>query len=262
MIIVKHELKQNLKTLILWGGILGGMIFAFMLMFPSMEKQIGEMAESYANMGGFSTAFGLDKLSFATPLGFYGIEAGTMVALGGAMFAAMIGALALSKEEGNHTAEFLLTHPISRLQVVTEKLISVFLQVLLLNIICLGCGVISFAVIGEDLEMKKMLLFHLAQFIMHLEIASICFAFSAFSKRQNVGLGLGFAALLYFINLFVNISEDVEFLKYITPFHYSDAANIISTGKLDGLLIGIGCGIGILSMIIAYLTYCRKNIMA
>jgi len=260
MTIIKHELKQNIKTLLIWSIILGGLTFSFMLMFPSIKGQMGDMVKSYANMGSFSAAFGIDKINFATAMGFYGIEAGTMIAIGGAMFSAMLGSVALSKEESNHTAEFLLTHPISRVRVVAEKLISVILQVTIFNIICFCCAIISFAIIGEDIEIKNLILFHIAQLIMHLEIMCICFAISAFGRHANVGMGLGFAAILYFMNLFVNASSQAKSLKYVTPFQYSDAAEIFPSGHLDSLLVGIGVGIAIISICIAFFKYTRKDI--
>jgi len=262
MTIVKHELKRNWKSLLIWSAILGGMIFMFMLMFPAIKDQIGAMQEAYANMGSFTAMFGMDKINFTTAMGFYGIEAGAMISLGGAMFAALTGAGALSKEEGNHTAEFLLTHPISRKQIVAEKLIFVALQVLCFNLFCFVCALISFGIINEPLEMNKLLLFHFVQLIMQWEIACICLCVSAFQKKANVGLGLGFSAILYFMNLFVNASEDAKFLKYITPFNYSDASEVFSTGHLDGVLIGIGCAIAVAGVVVAFVKYCKKDINA
>jgi len=260
MTIVKHELKHNWKSLTIWSAILGSMIIMFMLMFPAIKDQVDVMQAAYANLGSFTAAFGMDKINFTTAIGFYGIEAGTMLSLGGAMFAALTGAGALSKEEGNHTAEFLLTHPISRKQIVAEKLFFIALQVLALNLICFICALMSFGVIGEPIEMKKLLLYHLAQLIMHWEVACICFCVSAFQKKANIGLGLGFASILYFVNLFVNASKDAEFLKYITPFQYSDASVVFPDEKLDILLVGIGCAIAAACVIAAFMKYCKKDI--
>ncbi len=262
MTIIKHELKENIKSLIVWSTIIGGMIIMFMLMFPAFKDQMEDMVKMYANLGSFSAAFGINRISFATALGFYGIEAGTIFSLGGALFAALTGSAALSKEEDKHTAEFLLTHPISRAQAVFNKLVFVVLQVLLINLVCFACGLLSFAIIGETAETKNLLLYHAAQLIMQLEIACICFCVSAFQKKSNTGLGLGFASVLYFIGLLVNASEKAEKLKYITPFQYSDATLIFSEGKLDGLLIGIGCAIAAVCIILAFIRYCKKDIAA
>ena len=55
-------------------------------------------------------------------MGFYGTECGNILGLGGAFFAAITGMSLLAGEEGGHTAEFLLTHPLGRTRIAGEKL--------------------------------------------------------------------------------------------------------------------------------------------
>ena len=64
----------------------------------------------------------MDRLNFGTLIGFYAIECGNVLGLGGAFYAALCAAAILSKEEKERTAEFLLTHPVSRIRIITEKL--------------------------------------------------------------------------------------------------------------------------------------------
>ena len=52
-------------------------------------------------------------------------------------------------------------------------------------------------------------------------------------RRGSLGIGLGLAAIFYFLNLIANISEQAEFLKYITPFSYADSAGILSEAALE-----------------------------
>jgi ABC-2 type transport system permease protein len=95
---------------------------------------------------------------------------------------------------------------------------------------------------------------------MQLEIASICFAISALVRRGSAGIGLGIATLLYFLNVIANISKDAEWLKYITPFHYSDAADVISKVEIDEKLLLLGCLYMVVSIVIAFWYYGRKDL--
>ncbi len=262
MTIFNHEMKRSRKTLIIGSTIAGAMIFICMLLYPQMKDSMGNINEMFANMGDFTAAFGMDKINYGTAMGFYGVECGSMICIGGAMFGALLGINILAKEENNHTAEFLLANPISRCRVITEKLLSLFIQVLCFDLICVICALISFGVIGEAILWNNFWLFHLAQFVMHFEIACICFGISAFLKHGGVGVGIGIATLLYFLNIYVNISKNAEFLKYITPFHYSDASEIFYSGKIDGGLLGIGVIIAVVFVITAYIKYMRKDITA
>ena len=112
------------------------------------------------------------------------------------------------------------------------------------------------------MEYLKFILYHFAQTMMHLEIGFICFGISAFLRKNNVGLGIGIAILLYFLNIFANISEKAEFLKYITPFHYSDAAEIFPKEQIDMKSLFFGFAIGFLFLLIGFAKYLRKDIIA
>ena len=81
-------------------------------------------------------------------IGFYAVECGNVLGLGGAFFAALCAVGILSKEDKDKTAEFLLTHPVSRKRVVTEKLIAVLIQITAMNIIIYALAVGSIAAIG------------------------------------------------------------------------------------------------------------------
>lgn len=260
MTFIKHELKMNLKTLIIWAAVVGGMIFSFMLLYPLMEEQMSEISDVYSQMGGFSEAFGMDKISFATAIGFYGVEVGAVLSLGGAMFAAIIGISMLSKEEGGHATEFIYVTPNSRNYFITEKLISMVIIMLIFDVVCFILAILSFLCIGEDIEWKKLLLYHLAQFLMHIEISGICFGISGFLKKNNIGLGIGIAVLLYFMNLFANITDKVENLKCITPFCYSDAAEIFSKEEIAVKYVGIGMILLLVFVIAAYIKYNKKDL--
>ena len=112
--IYKHEIRDYCKSLFIWALCVGGMGAMCILLFSGMQESMENMAENFASMGAFSDAFGMSQLSIATLKGFYATEIGTIHALGGAMFAAVVSANMLSKEEDGHTSEFLFSLPIAR----------------------------------------------------------------------------------------------------------------------------------------------------
>lgn len=240
MRLLRQELQQNRKMLLIWTAVVAGMIFVFMLMFPQMAGQMEDMSDIYANMGGFSAAFGMDKISFATPMGFYGTEAGAMLSIGGGMLAALLGGNILCKEEGGHTAEFLFTMPIRRETAALSKLEAALLMAVLFNLVCMAAGIGAFALIGEEIAWKEFLLYHVSQILMQMEVVCLCFCISAFLRKVSYGLGIGVAMLLYFLQMFVNISDRVEWLKFVTPFYYADAACIFSASQVEWGLVALG----------------------
>ncbi|MGN1202680.1 MAG: hypothetical protein ACI4RF_05240, partial [Eubacterium sp.] len=135
-----------------------------------------------------------------------------------------------------------------------------FIQITAMNIIIYALAVGSVAVVGEAVPWKEISLLHLAYYLLQLELAGICFGISAFLRKGSVGVGLGIAVIMYFLNLIANIADVADFLRYITPFGYCDGADIVSNGGLDSTLVAIGAVIAISGIIIAYLKYTKKDI--
>lgn len=260
MTLVKHELRQGLISFAIWTGSIGCLLAICVFLFPEMKDQMESVNDVFASMGSFTAAFGMDRLNFGTLIGFYGVECGNVLGLGGAFYASFCAVGVLSKEEKDRTAEFLLTHPVSRVRVVTEKLVAVLIQITAMNLLIYGISLASMAAIGEEIPWKEINLMHLAYFLMQLELAGLCFGLSAFLRKGSTGAGLGIAAMMYFLNLVANIAEKAEFLKYITPFGYTEGADIVTDGCLDGKLILLGMLYAVAAVIIGYCNYCKKDI--
>lgn len=260
MTLVKHELRQGRTAFLIWTAAIGFLLAVCIFLFPEMKGQMDSVNDVFASMGAFTAAFGMDRLNFGTLTGFYAVECGNVLGLGGAFYAALCAVGILSKEEKERTADFLLTHPVSRTRIITEKLIAVLIQITAMNIIIYALSVGSIAAVGEAIPWKEISLLHIAYYLLQLELAGICFGISAFLHRGSVGIGLGIAAVMYFLNLIANIAETAEFLKYITPFGYCEGADIVSSGNLDGAKLAVGAVIGISGIVIAYLKYTKKDI--
>ena len=260
MTLVKHELRQGKASFLIWMVSIGFLLTICIFLFPEMKGQMEGVNDMFASMGSFTQAFGMDRLNFGTLIGFYAVECGNVLGLGGAFYASLCAVGILSKEEKDKTAEFLLTHPVSRKRIITEKLIAVIIQITTMNIIFYVLAIGSITAVGETIPWKEISLMHLAYYLLQLELAGVCFGISSFLRKGSVGIGLGIAVMMYFLNLIANIADVAKFLKYITPFGYCEGVDIVSNGSLDCTLVAIGAVIGISGMIIAYLKYTKKDI--
>lgn len=260
MTLIKHELKQGWKSLLIWTISIGFFVAICVFMYPEMESEMEGVNDMFSSMGSFTAAFGMDRLNFGTLIGFYAVECGNILGIGGAFFAALLGISALAKEEKERTAEFLLTHPVSRVRIITEKLASVMLQILIMNIVILLLSIISMAAIDEEIPWNEICLLHLSYFLVQIELAGICFGISAFMRRGGLGIGLGIATVMYFLNIIANISENAEFLKYITPFGYAEGADLIADMSLDAGKVIFGMTLFLIGIIFSYVKYSHKDI--
>ena len=260
MTLIRHELRQARRALAVWTASIGLLLAVCVFMFPEMKKEMESMNRLFASLGAFTAAFGMDKLNFGTLIGFYAVECGNILGIGGAFFASLSGINALAGEEGERTAEFLLTHPVSRAWIVCQKLAGVVLQVLILNACVFALSVASIAAIGEAIPWRDLGLLHLAYLLLQLELACVCIGLSAFLRRGNPGLGIGLATAMYFLNLLSNISDSARFLKFITPFAYAEGADILSSGALDTRLLVLGAAFAAEGIVAAFGRYTTKDI--
>lgn len=260
MTLLKSELKRNRTPLIIWSASIAFLLFICLIIFPDMKSQVSELNTAFSSMGGFTEAFGMDRLNMGELMGFYGLECGNILGIGGSFFAAYIGVSALADEEKNRTAEFLMTHPVSRGKIVLDKLLSVLIQILILNVVGVLTSLIVISAIGEDVQINEFFLLHLAYLLLQIEIAAVCFGISAAIRRSGTGIGLGLAAILYFLNIIANLTEKADWLKYITPFGYAEAADIIANSEIDWVLAVIGCIVTAAGIAAAFIVYIRKDI--
>ena len=260
MTIVKHELRQGKTAFLIWTATIAFLLMICIFLFPEIQGDMDTMGELFGSMGSFTAAFGMDRLNFGTLIGFYAVECGNILGLGGAFFASLTGVSMLSKEEKDKTAEFLLTHPVSRARVAGEKLAALLIQITAMNLIILACSLLSVGMIGEDIPWKEIILLHGAYFLLQLELAGVCFGISAFLRRGSAGIGIGLAAMMYFLNLIANMTDHAKFLKFITPFGYCEGADILADGRLNTGYAAVGILFACIGAAAAYWKYTGKDI--
>lgn len=256
-----HEMRQYWKTLLLWAVCVGGMGMACILLYSSMQEEMAGMAESFAAMGAFSAAFGMDTLSIATLKGFYAAEVGTIHELGGAMFAAVVSMNILSKEEDGHTGEFLFSLPLTRGKFVWTKWGVICTGLVLFQLICAGFYSLGFVLLGEGISGKELLLYYAMQLLMELELAGICFAISAFFRQNRLGVGLGLALLFYAFGLVGRVIPEMEKLSVLSPFSYANASEILGTGEIAIRGALLGAAVLALALGTACVKYTGKDLM-
>lgn len=259
MTVFINEIKRARLSLAIWGGAISFMLGISILIFPEMSSQMGDIGDMFADMGAFSDAFGMNSVNFGEFMGYFGVECANVLGLGGAFFAGLVGAGALSSEERDGTAEFLLTHPISRRRIITEKLLGAAAQILTINLCAVAVSVCMMLIIGADAKAGTVALVFLSHLLMQLEICAVTFGIGAFIKRGGVGIGLGLAFVLYFMNIISNLLKNGDFLKFITPFGYADGTAVVSDGLNPWYLLS-GVGFAAVGIFLAYYRYERKDI--
>lgn len=261
MYLFRQEWKMNLRMLLIWAFCVGGLSLGCLCLYDSVAQSMGEMSEAFANMGAFSEALGMDKMGIGTLEGYYAVEISIMISLGGAMFAAMLGAGMVAKEEEGHTCEFLNALPISRGRIIGEKYAAMVTLLAAFHVICVGLSLAGFAWMGSTPDMGHFAGYHGAVLGMCLEIGTVCFLLSVLQSRKPLGLAIGFAVLLYMLDLLGRVVPALEKLKVLNPFSYSNGADIFSGMKSSSGAWAVGAGVTVLALGLAVWTYRRRDLV-
>lgn len=254
-----HELKQGFKSLLIWAFALSAMGLACIMIYRGMEGEIADMAEGFAQMGAFSAAFGMDRMSLATLTGFYSVEVATITGIGGAMFAAVISRGMLSKEEAGHTGEFLFTLPLSRGKILLAKGLCLLSEILIFNAACTGVFALGFWRVEGGIP-GEFWLFHTMQAAAQAVFCRVCFFISSLSKKVSYGPGLGIVLLFYRADMLCRISPDLKDFTFLSPFSMANSTRILGgeglylPGIVFGAILSAVCFSG------AAIVYTRRDL--
>ena len=262
MNIFVRELKANLKSLLIWGVI----VILFVMVGVSKFSAYYENPEMLAILddmpSAMVSALNLKAFNLTTVTGFFGIMF-SYYALLLSIAAAMWGSDIISKEERDKTVEFSLTLPVTRSRLVTAKTLAALVNCIGLLLITWGASLVSAARYQPDSEFYRFLaLCMLALFIMQLIFLAVGIFLGCALKRYKRASSVAVSLLLgtYFLSVISALNENLDFLKYLSPFRYFDPAVLLHESRIDVAFVGLSLAIILAGMVGAYLTYARRDL--
>ncbi|WP_144478804.1 ABC transporter permease subunit [Cytobacillus oceanisediminis] len=257
-----HELKACRKSTVIWTLSLVALVVLFLSMFPSFSKDAEEFKKL---LEGFPVelrkAIGLSVDSIATLIGFFSY-AFLYLKLAGAIQAMNLGTSILSKETREKTADFLLTKPVTRGQVVTSKLLAAFVSLVITNIMFITAIFVMASIVSEDAFNKEALfLIAISLFFLQLMFMALGIVVAAMFPRIKSVISVSLGTVFGFFMLgMISSTTDDEALRYLTPFNYFDAAYTTQHEGYETSFL-ITAAIFIIAAIVAsYYLYSKKDV--
>jgi ABC-2 type transport system permease protein len=263
--IFRHEFRARIRSVIIWSLSIAFLSFFFFNLFPVFASQAQLMDEFLAKYPPeLRAAFGMDNMELSTVLGFFSFLF-MFIQLCLAIQASNYGFGLVSIEESELTADFLLSKPVSRAQVLVSKFLAALAA---LTITSLVIWVSTFAFIemyrdGRPYDSSRLVLVLISMSIFQLFFLCVGLAISLLVKRVRsvtpYALGLAFGA--YVLSSFSGIFKDVV-LEYLTPFKHFDAAYIITHKAYNTPLLLLDLGVTLVALVASYVLYLRRDIHA
>ena len=259
------EFKSNLKGSVITSVVVVLYTALSLLIYSSIKENILKVTDFYDIMPeSFQVAFNFNINQWDNVLGFYVTYFVYFVPIITGCYSIILGTRLLSKEEQNKTAEFLLSRPISRNQIISSKLFTFFIHILVINLLAFFTGLFGSGIVSDwDLNIKSLIILHTYGYMICLLFGLLGFFITVIMKRAKAitGIGIGIVLGTYFFDVMIRVFGEVQFLLYLTPFKYINLnAHAPDYGFDAWRLIYFFCISGLLIML-SYMFYRRKDIL-
>ncbi len=133
MNIFLHEFKSYLKSVLIWSFSIFLIILVYFSAFYSIAEDMAQVSDLLSSFPEeLLIAFGMTDLNFSSILGMFGLVfLFCQICL--AIQASNYGISLVSIEEREFTADFLLAKPVSRVKIMTTKLLAAFSALTITN---------------------------------------------------------------------------------------------------------------------------------
>ncbi len=262
MNIFLREVRANLRSLLIWGGIVVMFIFAGMAELTVYHGNPDMLAVLDSMPPALLEAFQFNAFNLTTVTGFYGVMF-TYFALLATISAAMWGSDIISKEERDKTVEFTLSLPVTRQRLVTGKILAAWVNCIALLLIMWGTSLAAVAQYEPDSAFYEFLtLLMVALFFMQMVFLAVGILLGCALKDYKRSGSIAVMVILatYFFSIISSLNESLEFLKYFTPFKYFDPAAILRESTIDLNYVWLSLGITVVCIIGGYITYARRDL--
>ncbi|AST57136.1 ABC transporter permease [Thermoanaerobacterium thermosaccharolyticum] len=259
-----HELKFYRKSTIVWSISMAALIIFFLSMYPSFSSSaslVKKVLEGYPEP--IRKAFGISIDDITKFLGFYSYVF-SFVVLGGAIQSMNYGISTISKEIKLKTADFLMTKPIPRNEILTFKLLASLTSIVITDIIYLVTAYITAeSVTKESFDIRLFFMISVTLFFVEIIFMSIGVLISAVvgKIKSTISLSLGVVFTFYIIGMLQATLND-KAMKYITPFKYFDTEYIIKNSSYDITFVIISILIVLISIFLSYAVFLKRDIHA
>ncbi len=260
-----HEFRTRLRSVIIWSLSLAVMIFIFYSIFPAFSAQAAMINAALSKFPpALLAAFGMGQVDMSSVLGYFSfVFLFTQVCL--AIQAGNYGFGLVSVEETELTADFLVSKPVSRVQIMDSKLLAAFTSLTITNAVVWASTFLFIHLFKGSLtyDLGTLVLLLASIVIFQLFFLSIGLAISLLVRRVRsvtpYSLALGFG--MYILSAFSGL-EGVSNLELITAFKHFDPNYIIQHRAYDTPLVLLNVAVTVVCLAIAYWRYTRRDIPA
>ena len=163
------------------------------------------------------------------------------------LYSIFVGNKLMAEKVEQGTMAGLLATPTKRITIVLTSALFFILSIILMWLVVFIVGVVAANTFQPDaLNVDAFARLCIGCFLYHFVISSICFCTSTIFNTTQASLGIGGGISLFFflVNLIMKLSNELDYLKYLTLNTLFDTTSLISgEGYVENLIILLLMGI-------------------
>lgn len=251
---------DRLPTTLIVGGLMGLMGLVLGPMFVPMQDSIAQMmamipAELVSFLGG---------ADMATPTGFLNGEMYSMMAPAAVILVAIVSASkGLAGEIEAGSMGLLAINPVSRRHLAGDKALAMLVHVAIASLLT-GLGVwIGVLLAGLDIGLAEVLAVSLHLALLGSAAGALALLLSVVTGRRMLALLLAAAVafVAYVLASFLPLSESLEGLVVISPWHHYNGSDPLANG-VDWASAAVLAGLTVVLLIVSVWLFERRDIPA
>lgn len=247
------------RSLLLWALALAAVTAMYVGLYPSMGGS-GEMQELIDQLPeAMVTAFGYDQIGTAG-----GWISSTVYGLIGPVlllvFGIGTGARLLAGQEEDGTLELELTAPVSRRRLLAERLLALWLDLVLLVGVVATVTLLIIAALDLEVGLSELLAGTAGLFLLVVGFATLALSIGAVTGRRAMALGAtaGVAVLTFVLDA-LGPTLDAGWMTAVSPFSwYLEDRPLLEGWDLQGLaLLAV---VPVVAAVVAFVTFDRRDL--
>ena len=258
-----REFRSNLKGTVITSLVVVLYTAFTFFIYASMKTIISQATDFYYTLPQSLQLF-MNFSQWDKVLGYYVTYFVYFVPIITGCYSIILGTKLLSKEEQNKTAEFLLSRPLSRIQIISSKLIAFVIHILGINLLAFFTGLFGSGIVSDwEVNLRSLIVLHTYGYLMCLFFGILGFFITVVMKRAKAitGIGIGIVLGTYFFDMMIRIFGKAQFLLYLSPFKYINLDAHSPNYGFDAWRLIYFIGTSGLLIILSYVIYRRKDIL-
>lgn len=231
-------IREKRVSLFWWSFGFFLMNFSIASLYPSIKEATKELEGYMETLPDAVTALFLTEgAPLTSPAGFLGAELFTfMIPIMVLIFAIGFGASAIAGEEEAGTLDLLLSNPLPRWRIVTEKFFAMVVGMSLINLFSWLSLVAGAQMFDMDISIGKLAAATVSSALLGLSFGAIALAAGCATGKKSlaIAISVSVAAGSYLLNIMAKLVESLEQFEKLSLFYYNLNADPLVNGLKAG----------------------------